>query len=140
MTFVSGFTGIDQDYEPPVKPDLVLKTGSMSLSDCVQAIIQLLEEHGIVPESAKDVVKTLQVPDDEATAVKAEAAGLPSVEINDLDMQWVQVLGEGWATPLSGFMREREYLQTLHFGCLVDGEPLRILRDLSFVFVDVMLQ
>ena len=38
-----------------------------------------------------------------------------------LDMQWVQVLAEGWATPLTGFMREREYLQCQHFGCLLDG-------------------
>ena len=40
---------------------------------------------------------------------------------SQLDMQWVQVLAEGWATPLSGFMREREYLQCQHFGCLLDG-------------------
>lgn len=38
-----------------------------------------------------------------------------------VDMQWVQVLAEGWATPLNGFMREREYLQCLHFDCLLDG-------------------
>ena len=31
-----------------------------------------------------------------------------------------QVLSEGWATPLTGFMREREYLQCLHFGSLLD--------------------
>jgi 3'-phosphoadenosine 5'-phosphosulfate synthase len=37
-----------------------------------------------------------------------------------LDVQWVQVLAEGWATPLTGFMRERQYLQCLHFGCLFD--------------------
>ena len=39
-----------------------------------------------------------------------------------VDMQWVQVLAEGWATPLNGFMREREYLQCLHFDCLLDGK------------------
>jgi len=38
-----------------------------------------------------------------------------------LDLQWVQVLAEGWATPLTGFMREREFLQCQHFGCLLDG-------------------
>ena len=43
---------------------------------------------------------------------------LPSVSINDIDLQWVQVLSEGWATPLKGFMREHEYLQCLHFNCL----------------------
>lgn len=39
-----------------------------------------------------------------------------------VDMQWVQVLAEGWSTPLNGFMREREYLQCLHFDCLLDGK------------------
>ena len=29
------------------------------------------------------------------------------------------MLSEGWAYPLRGFMRERELLQSLHFGCLV---------------------
>lgn len=38
-----------------------------------------------------------------------------------LDLQWVQVLSEGWATPLKGFMREKEYLQVVHFGTLIDG-------------------
>jgi 3'-phosphoadenosine 5'-phosphosulfate synthase len=32
------------------------------------------------------------------------------------------VLSEGWATPLGGFMRETEYLQCLHFGCLMKGK------------------
>lgn len=42
-----------------------------------------------------------------------------------LDLQWVQVLSEGWATPLTGFMREAEYLQVLHFGTLLNGrDPL----------------
>lgn len=44
-----------------------------------------------------------------------------------LDQQWVQVLAEGWASPLKGFMREREFLQVLHFGNLLDGErPLHM--------------
>lgn len=38
-----------------------------------------------------------------------------------LDLQWVQVLSEGWATPLKGFMREKEYLQAIHFDTLLDG-------------------
>lgn len=48
-----------------------------------------------------------------------------------LDLQWVQVLAEGWASPLKGFMREREFLQVLHFGNLLDGE--RQLQQLTFV-------
>lgn len=35
---------------------------------------------------------------------------------------FLKVLSEGWATPLKGFMRENEFLQTLHFNCLfLDG-------------------
>ncbi len=49
-----------------------------------------------------------------------EADTLPKLNINKLDCQWLQVLSEGWATPLSGFMREKEFLQCQHFGCLPD--------------------
>uniref|UniRef100_A0A915LQ35 Adenylyl-sulfate kinase n=1 Tax=Meloidogyne javanica TaxID=6303 RepID=A0A915LQ35_MELJA len=31
-----------------------------------------------------------------------------------------KVLAEGWASPLAGFMRERQYLQCLHFGQIFD--------------------
>lgn len=43
----------------------------------------------------------------------------PSLEITDLDLQWIQVLSEGWATPLTGFMREDQFLQAIHFNALV---------------------
>ena len=42
------------------------------------------------------------------------------LENSDKYIVW-QVLGEGWATPLTGFMREREYLQCQHFNCLLDS-------------------
>jgi len=32
-----------------------------------------------------------------------------------------QVLSEGWASPLKGFMREDEYLQSLHFNSIENG-------------------
>lgn len=32
-----------------------------------------------------------------------------------MDLEWVHVLSEGWASPLQGFMRESEFLQALHF-------------------------
>jgi 3'-phosphoadenosine 5'-phosphosulfate synthase len=34
----------------------------------------------------------------------------------------LQVLAEGWASPLKGFMREEEYLQALHFSCIGQDE------------------
>ncbi len=54
-------------------------------------------------------------------AKRNEAERLPALELDEYQLQWVQVLSEGWAYPLRSFMRERELLQCLHFGCLVDG-------------------
>ncbi|KAK4773221.1 hypothetical protein SAY87_028240 [Trapa incisa] len=49
---------------------------------------------------------------------RREARALPSVKLSRIDLEWVHVLSEGWASPLSGFMRESEFLQTLHFNSL----------------------
>ena len=40
----SGFTGIDSAYETPSSPDLILKAGEVTLDDCVQSIISLLND------------------------------------------------------------------------------------------------
>jgi hypothetical protein len=37
-------------------------------------------------------------------SVRKEAEKLKSVEISKVDLQWVQVLGEGWASPLTGIV------------------------------------
>lgn len=58
------------------------------------------------------------VPEPERAAKKAEAETLEAVTVTDVDMQWIHVLGEGWASPLKGFMREDQYLQALHFNCI----------------------
>ena len=55
-------------------------------------------------------------------ATREEAKALKSVDIDKVDLQWVQVLAEGWAHPLKGFMREEELLRSLHFSCLSTGE------------------
>lgn len=66
-------------------------------------------------------IRELYVPSEELAAVRAKSAAMEQLEIGDLDLQWVQVLAEGWASPLGGFMREKEYLQSLYFGGLVEG-------------------
>ncbi|KAJ8335775.1 hypothetical protein SKAU_G00391170 [Synaphobranchus kaupii] len=76
--------------------------------------------HDIVPLDASYEVKEQYVPENKLDLAKTDAEMLPTLQINKVDMQWVQVLAEGWATPLNGFMREREYLQCLHFDFLLD--------------------
>ena len=57
---------------------------------------------------------------DRLSSVHEEASTLPQLAMTKLDTQWLQVLSEGWASPLTGLMRERELLQCLHFGTLLD--------------------
>ncbi|KAH6944293.1 hypothetical protein HPB50_002609 [Hyalomma asiaticum] len=116
-----GFTGIDMPYEAPANPDLLIKAGKDTIKDCVQQVVELLRERGVIPGSVVDCVKELFVSPEHLPAAMEEAAVLPSVEISKLDLQWVQVLSEGWATPLTGFMREAEFLQSQHFGCYLEG-------------------
>nr|XP_053629257.1 bifunctional 3'-phosphoadenosine 5'-phosphosulfate synthase-like isoform X7 [Cherax quadricarinatus] len=119
--FIKGFTGIDSLYEKPEAPNVVLKTHHCSVDECVQQVLDTLEDWGIIPKSITETVKELFVPDNKLTSAKEEADSLLSINITKLDLQWLQVLSEGWASPLTGFMRERELLQSQHFGCLLDS-------------------
>jgi len=117
---IKGFTGIDQPYEKPLNPEVIIKTEKRTVEECVQQIVEVLQTNGILPRSAVEKVMNLTVPEENLAEAMLEAETLPSVEITKLDLQWLQVLGEGWATPLTGFMREREFLQCQHFNCLLD--------------------
>ncbi|XP_047488236.1 bifunctional 3'-phosphoadenosine 5'-phosphosulfate synthase-like isoform X1 [Penaeus chinensis] len=117
---IKGFTGIDSHYEKPEAPNVELKTAQCTVDECVQQVLEILQEWSIIPEAVRDNLKELFVPENKLTAAKTEAESLPSVNITKLDLQWLQVLSEGWASPLNGFMRENEFLQCQHFGCLLD--------------------
>uniref|UniRef100_A0A3P8YLS8 Uncharacterized protein n=1 Tax=Esox lucius TaxID=8010 RepID=A0A3P8YLS8_ESOLU len=125
---IRGFTGIDSEYEKPEAPELVLKTDSCSVNESIQQLIDLLQEKDIVPVDASYDVKELYVQENKLDLAKADAETLPAVQIGKVGekLDWVQVLAEGWATPLNGFMREREFLQCLHFDCLLDGGVINL--------------
>ena len=42
---LKSFTGIDSPYEPPVKPDLILKTAEILKDNCIQQLVALLQKH-----------------------------------------------------------------------------------------------
>lgn len=60
----------------------------------------------------------LVVPESDRAAKTLEAEQLPKVWLTKIDIEWVHVISEGWASPLKGFMREDQYLQSLHFNSL----------------------
>lgn len=110
---IKGFTGIDQMYERPTNSDLIVKTENCTPEESASTVIEFLEKHNIIPqfEKSTSLIKELFVPDFKLSSAKLEAETLQCVEISKLDIQWMQVLAEGWAAPLTGFMREHQYLQ-----------------------------
>eukprot|EP01060_Flectonema_neradi_P017532 TRINITY_DN243_c3_g2_i1.p1 TRINITY_DN243_c3_g2~~TRINITY_DN243_c3_g2_i1.p1 ORF type:complete len:1120 (+),score=295.18 TRINITY_DN243_c3_g2_i1:52-3411(+) len=66
---------------------------------------------GTTPESL--------VEEDEAFWSSDAVTKLQPVPIKDVDVQWTQVIGEGWASPLKGPMRENMLVQVLHFESFV---------------------
>jgi len=71
------------------------------------------------PTTAGPEVKELYAKDPDST--RKEAAGLESVTLTSEDLEWVHVLAEGWASPLDGFMTEKQYLSCLHYQMLTEG-------------------
>ena len=47
-----GFTGIDQEYEAPHKPDLVVQAGTQSIDECVQEVVKMLQRQVRAPDTA----------------------------------------------------------------------------------------
>lgn len=127
---IKEFTGISSPYEEPTQPELVLDTTAISIEESVNTIVNYLEDHGIMKginqpinpiyelNHLEMISRELFVNKNETTYLRNQAANLEKLSINKIELQWVQVLSEGWAYPLTGFMREDEYLQTLHFNSI----------------------
>jgi adenylylsulfate kinase len=45
---IKDFTGISSPYEVPSKPELEIDTGTSELTNCVEAVLSLLEKRGII--------------------------------------------------------------------------------------------
>ncbi|MGR8950218.1 MAG: sulfate adenylyltransferase subunit CysN [Gammaproteobacteria bacterium] len=45
---IANFPGVSAPYEPPTKPDLVLATHELSIKECVEQLISLLERRGVI--------------------------------------------------------------------------------------------
>merc|ERR1719440_519098 len=128
---IKGFTGIDAPYEAPAAPEVTLKTHSLTIAQSVATLMGALKEHGILvgeqvsgglhpPDGGLPV--DLIVPADQLPAKLAEAATLPTVPLTDYDINWLQVIGEGWTAPLKGFMREGALVQQLWFNSMLVDE------------------
>ncbi|XP_058084769.1 ATP sulfurylase 1, chloroplastic-like [Magnolia sinica] len=92
-------------FSIPLLSDKKKKRNSIRISCCL-----------IEPDGGKLI--ELVVPEPQRDEKRREAMSVPRIKLSRIDIQWLHVLSEGWASPLRGFMRESEFLQTLHFNSL----------------------
>ncbi|CAH0479383.1 unnamed protein product [Peronospora belbahrii] len=132
---IKDFTGISAPYEEPEKPDIYLNTSCQSLDEEVNIILQRLKKEGVltgvthlpngypgvaIPDGGNAVATfSTMYPDQPHFSRPENYDTLPRVLLRDEDIHWLQVIGEGWAAPLRGFMREGVYLQSLHFSSVL---------------------
>lgn len=100
----------DTHFAPSVRVNVAIKNKAKNHQ-------KLRVSSGLIEPDGGKLVE-LVVEDGKRDLKKGEALSLPRVKLSRIDVEWVHVLSEGWATPLGGFMREREFLQTLHFNSL----------------------
>ncbi|PON70756.1 sulfate adenylyltransferase, prokaryotic-type [Parasponia andersonii] len=137
----NGFTS----YNPKIRPKPIYhsdpfvsivynkKPNMHSPSRSVQAPIK---SSLIEPDGGKLV--DLVVPETDRAQRVLEAQALPKVSLTKIDLEWVHVISEGWASPLRGFMREDEYLQSLHFNSLrtKDGSVVNMSLPIALAIDD----
>ena len=137
---LKGFTGVDAPYEQPLHPDVDLPNWDLELDECVRILIEKLRVEGVLDGGPSDpsglplppgftgawledelIISNNKFSASSALATKraAEDGSLPQARLNDIDVNWLHVISEGWAPPLRGFMREGVLLQALHFNSLL---------------------
>lgn len=54
---IQGFTGVTQEYEQPVKPDLVVNTEGFTVWESTYNVIKLLEKENVIPPNLHDLTQ-----------------------------------------------------------------------------------
>ncbi|CAA2999181.1 ATP sulfurylase 2 [Olea europaea subsp. europaea] len=103
-------------HSNPFAPYLLIHKEMASLSSPSNKGSLVVKSSLIEPDGGQLV--DLVVPEIQRAAKISDAETMPKVRLTKIDLEWVHVISEGWASPLKGFMREDEYLQSLHFNCL----------------------
>ena len=129
---IKGFTGVDDPYEEPGNPELVIDTEQHEPEESAQMIVEQLEELGLVepgvagmtrsrrieliaPHGGELVDRTGERPDD---LDALEMVTLTSRELSDLDM-----IASGALSPLEGFMGHEDYESVVETMRLANGLP-----------------
>jgi 3'-phosphoadenosine 5'-phosphosulfate synthase len=114
---IQHFTGIDDPYEPPEHPEVVVSTDTESREESLvgaAATGRLIAPHG------GDLVDRLVV-GAQREAWLAEARGLVAVDLDERAESDLEMIAVGAFSPLKGFMGSKDYLRVVREMRLENG-------------------
>jgi 3'-phosphoadenosine 5'-phosphosulfate synthase len=144
---IKGFTGIDDPYEAPEHPEVVVDTAKESKEESFHKIVSKLEELGLIPAhhgrhamtggAAAPAVAKLIAPHGgelvnrfvtgaEKAKLEERAKELPVVDLDARAASDVEMIAVGAFSPLKGFMNQKDYLKVLREMRLERGLPWSI--------------
>lgn len=148
---IQGFTGVNDPYEEPVNPELVLDTDQETIEASADRVVRLLEDRGFIPKGLGTVVAVGSGGDDAARRLEARkktpgpsvphggvlvdrelkgdarkealgrAKGLLKFGLDEREMTDLEMIGYGALSPLTGFMRRADYDTVVDSMRLTDG-------------------
>lgn len=145
---IQNFTGVNDPYEEPENPELVLDTASETIEESALRVVQLLEERGYVPSGTVSavgghaaaaraasaakrapgpgvphggVLVNRELEGDALKAAIAHAKELPRLTLDDREQSDLEMIGVGALSPLTGFMRRLDYETVVESMRLSDG-------------------
>ncbi len=140
---IQNFTGVNDPFEVPKNPDLVLETDKHTVDECAQAVMGLLAERGYIARPAQEsapaqVAASRAETGDDLPAhgghlvdrqlrgraledAVERAKSLPKVALDERAYWDLGLVGIGALSPLEGFMRRPDYETVVEAMRLTDG-------------------
>lgn len=125
---IKNFTGVDDPYEAPENPEVLVRTDKSSPRECVDQILKALEEKGLflaVSGSAAPLPAPFggEVFEAREAALSEFPAAKTAVEVTPLVAQNIAAVAAGYFSPVGGFMSEREAVKVEKGSALEGGTP-----------------
>ena len=122
---IKGFTGVDDPYEEPEAPEIVVHTATESIDESTHVILGYLEANGFLTPSEEGRAVS-SAPTELVNRIVAHPENLPSpdgptVTLSNAQLCELDAIGCGLYTPLTGFMTEAQYERVVDAMRLPDG-------------------
>jgi len=121
---ITGFTGVDDPYEVPESPEIVVHTAVETVDESTRVVMSDLERRGLIGSS--NVRCLTQAPNDLVNRIVSHPESLPqpngrSILLSSAHLCELDAIGCGLYSPLTGFMTEAEYDRVVEALRLPDG-------------------